>query len=585
MPRSTTHVIFSLLLISLCSCKDMRWRKLPEEKDITFEGTAKKPQKTAYRPGQARDIQLNLSSSDSEAKEAKFKVVSWSEAGGKQGTLDTASISLGENTLHYTPQEPGTHELTLKVAVEGEEASAKTFHYTLEAPAAEWQARGRADDAGNLTLTIADAPEAWHSEPWRIINSTFSEGLQGRIEPMPTRLNHGENHLNIILDQVVLQEEEPHVHFTLQGPDGSPRDHQVDLTAFCVARLRSDMSEVDGRLADGLREVNDQHEPETERLYPLLPETVTDPRVNREKQRELTHRLNLMERDLEGYDRDLQRLEALEVQDPEHPNRQLPTFRRGKQRLQDAIASLKSAQVQLQQQCTTAHEALFKTLRNEEQEAIDILLEDPRLDVNEIDEEGNTPLHFAVGYNNKPVVEKMIEIGANVNANDNRYDQTPLHVACAVQDAEEIVELLLENRANVNYLDKEGSLALHLAATNGSLRIVELLIENRANVNYLDKKGNLALHHCANWGHTEVMTILLDQSINKINKQNKYGQTPLHKAVQREEYNAVSLLLDRGASKSITDKASKTPLQRALEMYNESQRSDNMNRIIEILQD
>ena len=88
MSRPTTHIIFSLLLAPLCSCGDNVWRKLPEEKDITFEGTAKKPQKTAYRPGQAKDIQLHLTSSDAEAKEAKFKILSAKLADGSNADID-----------------------------------------------------------------------------------------------------------------------------------------------------------------------------------------------------------------------------------------------------------------------------------------------------------------------------------------------------------------------------------------------------------------------------------------------------------------------------------------------------------------
>ena len=551
MPRSTTHVIFSLLLVSLCSCGDNVWRKLPEEKDIVFGGTAKKPQESAYRPGQARDIQLNLTSSDAEAKEAKFKVVSWEVADGKQGTLDTSSLSLGTNTLHYTPQEPGTHELILKVAVEGE-GNVQTIHCPIEAPAAEWKARGHADNAGNLTLTIADAPEVWHSEPWRIMSTTFSEGLQGRIEPMPTRLNHGDNHLNIMLDEAVL--EEPHVLFTIQGPDGSQRDYRVDLTALCVAQLRSDMSALDRSLADRLLVVNDEHETETERLYPLQPETVTDPRVNREKNNEITERLNLMERDLEAYDRDLQRLEALEVQDPEHPNRQLPTFRRGKQRLQDAIASLKSAQVQLQQQCTTAHEALFKTLQNDEQEATNILLDDPRLDVNAENERRKTLLYIAVCKENIEVVRKIIERGADVNY-IHKYKTTALHLA-ANNGLNEILRELLENRADANKQDSWGKTALHNAAQNGHEEVAISLM-GTTNLSTQDANGDTAVHLAAMSGKSPTLIMLLENAMD-INTQNIKGRTPLHIAAYHGHANTVAILLDHGADITIRDQENNT---------------------------
>ncbi|MHA7878112.1 MAG: GTPase [Bacteroidota bacterium] len=226
--------------------------------------------------------------------------------------------------------------------------------------------------------------------------------------------------------------------------------------------------------------VNYEHREETERLYPLSPETVTDPRINREKQQEIEKRMNLMERDLEVYNHNLQILEALEVQDPTHSNRQLPTFRRGKKRLQDAIASLKSVQVQLQRKCTTAHEALFESIENEDQKAIDILFEDPRLDVN--GRYGhNIPLIF--GVLSLCMTKKNVEIdvmktllikGADINI--KTYNKmTPLHLAVRgvrlkidhetgenIQD-DIMVRLLLNHNADVQATDNNDHTVLRVA--------------------------------------------------------------------------------------------------------------------------
>jgi ankyrin repeat protein len=433
------------------------------------------------------------------------------------------------------------------VAVEGEE-NVETFYCPIEAPAAEWQVRGRANSEGQLTLTIADAPEELQGEQWRITNTTFSEGLEGRIENMPTRLNHGANNLNVILDQIVLQEEASHVIFTIQGPDSGTRTCQIDLIALCVAQLRGDMSELDRNLADRLLVVNDEHETETERLYQLPPETVTDPRVNREKQAEIEERLNLIDRDLEAYDRDLQRLEALELQDPTHPNRQLPRFRRGKKRLKNAIASLKSAQIQLQQQCTSAHEALL-TIQDENEQAIETLLNDPKMNVNHVDG-GGTLLQKAIENRYNYTVRRLLEKGADANL-ASQNGQSPLYTAitrgCGVA-----INILLEHKADLNR-------RYHLYHNQNLNALATVLLEygfgeynddylqffsnqikkflgKGANVNARCNQGETALHYGVCTWNIEIVNALLNAGAD-VNARNNEGMTALDKIIENIDLN------------------------------------------------
>jgi ankyrin repeat protein len=62
---------------------------------------------------------------------------------------------------------------------------------------------------------------------------------------------------------------------------------------------------------------------------------------------------------------------------------------------------------------------------------------------------------------------------------------SPLNIAC-LEGHKEIVQLLLENDADVNSINKDGETPLHLASVVGHTEIVKLLLKNGAAVNVKD---------------------------------------------------------------------------------------------------
>ena len=63
-------------------------------------------------------------------------------------------------------------------------------------------------------------------------------------------------------------------------------------------------------------------------------------------------------------------------------------------------------------------------------------------------------------HSKKPIVQLLLEHGADVNAEDNHYS-TPLHLATSSDP--EIVQLLLQHGADINALDQRHRTPLHLA--------------------------------------------------------------------------------------------------------------------------
>jgi ankyrin repeat protein len=88
------------------------------------------------------------------------------------------------------------------------------------------------------------------------------------------------------------------------------------------------------------------------------------------------------------------------------------------------------------------------------------LLLDRKANANARDDEGLTPLHFAVGDGREKISRMLISAGADVNATDHR-GRPPLHHIPFRNDVHELTVMLLEKGANPHLADRLGRTALH----------------------------------------------------------------------------------------------------------------------------
>jgi len=98
---------------------------------------------------------------------------------------------------------------------------------------------------------------------------------------------------------------------------------------------------------------------------------------------------------------------------------------------------------------------------------------DQGANANARDEDGCSPLLWAVLAGNKELVKMLLAQGAEVNVS-NLDGETPLHWA-AVTGKIEIAQLLLDKEAKVNAKDVFGITPLRSASLNGDWNMVKLL--------------------------------------------------------------------------------------------------------------
>uniref|UniRef100_A0A8V5FY11 Scaffold protein ILK n=1 Tax=Melopsittacus undulatus TaxID=13146 RepID=A0A8V5FY11_MELUD len=80
---------------------------------------------------------------------------------------------------------------------------------------------------------------------------------------------------------------------------------------------------------------------------------------------------------------------------------------------------------------------------------------------------------------------------------------SPLHWACREGRAN-VVDMLIMRGARINVMNRGDDTPLHLAASHGHRDIVQKLIQFKADINAVNEHGNTPLHYACFWGHDPV---------------------------------------------------------------------------------
>jgi ankyrin repeat protein len=187
--------------------------------------------------------------------------------------------------------------------------------------------------------------------------------------------------------------------------------------------------------------------------------------------------------------------------------------------------------------------------------------------------EGTTPLYNAVWYNNKDMVNLLLERGAEVNTQVKGKEgivenpwchsrETPFLLAVR-EGRKEVLPLLIANGAKLDARNEHGDTPLdcvvgysYYDTTDGLFKkspnaqeTAVLLIKNGADVKTVSKSGQTLLHYAARNGWCELAAILIEKGAD-VNAGDRNGRTPLDWAIWSNNKEVIDLLKKHGAGRN-----------------------------------
>lgn len=162
------------------------------------------------------------------------------------------------------------------------------------------------------------------------------------------------------------------------------------------------------------------------------------------------------------------------------------------------------------------------------------------------------------------LLEKFLQHGADPNAY-TLQGNTPLMYAAERANCE-LIRILLDHGANPNFQNNSGCGALSKAALVNDINSIELLLSDRNSGLKADFElfKDSMLREAAKGGYADLIETLVDLGASLRGQSSSLGNSPLHKAVQKGNTEAVSLLLKKGASAHDPNFIWQTPLELAV---------------------
>ena len=199
---------------------------------------------------------------------------------------------------------------------------------------------------------------------------------------------------------------------------------------------------------------------------------------------------------------------------------------------------------------------LHHCIKFQSTEALNHLIGVPECHVNEKNLEGDTPLHIACSLENVAIVRSLLLNGADLSQHNNAGN-TPIHIACNFQIFDNLMTLLDCSRCDPNVQNGKGDTALHIVCRmkDSECKFLQVLlsapgvdtsIKNEASIlplEEVDEDGCPPLHNACQYGNSALVESLLEKGAD-ILRRSKPGNAPIHIACMNRHLKCLKVLLD-----------------------------------------
>lgn len=211
-----------------------------------------------------------------------------------------------------------------------------------------------------------------------------------------------------------------------------------------------------------------------------------------------------------------------------------------------------------------------------------ILFLSKKINVNQKDLKGDTPISVAVEAGRLNVVKSLYSIGAKLDTQNN-LGETPIMKSINNDD---IFDFLLSRNVNLEFKDHFGNRLVHMI-WNDKEKLLKIK-EKGANLNAIDGNGQNLIHYSTEAGNIDLLNFHLKQGISphiadfynetpifktknlkileilkkqnvNFNQQNNFGDTLLHKALKQKNQELVNFLIEAKVNVNLLNKLRETP--------------------------